>query len=152
MKKITADMAVSVDRGTDEQLEKTLKIFEKNNLKWLCTQWSVNEAIAMCGSVICYECGSLMNCSADRGPHYTPEQFHAEFGESKPLGLSLDPKDYDGRKLDRVKDAFACPEGVAIPLVRWDHGDNLVHIVTLNGFDAGYTVWDNYATIPGYVS
>ena len=143
-------MVFSVDRGTDEQMEKTLKIFEQNNLKWCCTQWSVNEAIAMCGSVICYECGSLRNCRADRGPHYTPEQFHAEFGESKPLGLSLDPKDYEGRKLDRVKDAFESPKGSYLPIVRWDNRDCLVQFVTLCEFGEFDTAWDNYATIPGY--
>ena len=150
MKKITTDMVFSVDRGTDEQLAETLKIFEKNNLKWCSVQWSLKDAIAMCGSVICYEYGSLMNCRAYRGQHYTPEQFHAEFGESKPLGLSLDPKDYEGRKLDRVKDAFRCPVDSYLPIVRWDDRDCLVEILALNVFDHGNTVWDNYATIPGY--
>ena len=132
-------------------MEKTLKIFERDGICWMngdnATRHKYNRPYEQNIEFSEFCIGT----TDEKSPtNYTPEQFHAKFGESKPLGLSLDPKDYEGRKLDRVKDAFACPEGVAIPLVRWDHGDNLVHIVTLNGFDAGYTVWDNYATIPGY--
>ena len=151
MKKITADMAFSVDRGTDKQLAETLKIFASNNIKWWDGDLATNP-IPYTNDDAFIECdGRYIGTRRSKSPtHYTPEQFHAKFGESKPLGLSLDPNDYEGRKLDRVKDAFESPKGSYLPIVRWDNRDCLVQFVTLCEFGEFDTAWDNYATIPGY--
>lgn len=63
-------------------------------------------------------------------------------------GLSLDPKDYEARKLDKVKDAFKCPDGLAIPIVFWDNWDKTVDFGAFD--ETPDAAWHNYATFPGY--
>lgn len=156
MKRITKDMVFSVNSGTDEQLAETLRIFERDGIMW-ASRDKASKFIPAYNKFICIGedsrggySGALTSDSERCGTHYTPEQFHSEFGETKMQGLSLDPKDYETRKLDKVKDAFKCPEGVCIILLSWNESSKVISTTWASKFNSDTDLYHYYATIPGY--
>ena len=73
-----------------------------------------------------------------------------EFIMEKPMkGISLLVEDYKATKLDKIKDAFRCPDGKGIMLAYWDDDFPNVLINFFESFDIDCCAWENYALIPG---
>lgn len=83
MKRITKGMVFSVDRGTDGQLAETLRIINRDEVPHLNSKTvkTLKQVKGWCVSVGTYTGEWCLHIASKQKIHYTPDQFHAEFGE-----------------------------------------------------------------------
>lgn len=82
--KIDKTQPFSVDCGTDEELNKTLQIFEDNGITWLQGNQATSPRMSPYKNIL-YDfhglnVASLMFNGNNRATHYTPEEFHTKYG------------------------------------------------------------------------